>query len=184
MVAKFDKVRRNIIFERAKFNRRNQREGESVEQYITALYSLQETCAYGDLADELLRSRIVVGIRDTALSEHLQLDPDLTLEKATRMVRQKEVVKQHNTQLKAGTKDDPIVVEEVNSSRQPKQVRKGEGRTTPHKTDVQPGELPLLSATEKDILVQSASPRQWLKLHRNLQSSTQPSWSSLLRTTH
>ena len=35
----FFKVRRNVIFERARFNRRNQVEGKSVEQYITALYS-------------------------------------------------------------------------------------------------------------------------------------------------
>ena len=41
---KFDayfKIRRNIIFERAKFNRRDQAEGESAEQYIACLYNLQ-----------------------------------------------------------------------------------------------------------------------------------------------
>ena len=45
VLRKFDgffKVRRNIIFERARFNRRNQLEGKLVEQYITALYSLAE----------------------------------------------------------------------------------------------------------------------------------------------
>ncbi len=38
VMEKFDahfKVRRNVIFERARFNRRSQREGESIEQYIT-----------------------------------------------------------------------------------------------------------------------------------------------------
>ena len=57
-MAKFDEhfqVRRNVIFERAKFNRRYQHAGESAEQYITALYSLVETCNYGDLRDEMLR---------------------------------------------------------------------------------------------------------------------------------
>ena len=52
VMRKFDdhsQVRRNIIFERAKFNRRNQLEGESAELYITALYALVETCNYGDL---------------------------------------------------------------------------------------------------------------------------------------
>ena len=45
VIGKFDdyfKVRRNAIFERAKFNRRSQREGESVEQYIAKLYELAE----------------------------------------------------------------------------------------------------------------------------------------------
>ena len=42
VVKKFDdffKVRRNTVFKRAKFNRRNQMEGESVEQYITVLFT-------------------------------------------------------------------------------------------------------------------------------------------------
>ena len=51
-MSKFDgfyKVLKNLIFKRARFNQRNQSEGESVEQYITALYHLVETCEYGDL---------------------------------------------------------------------------------------------------------------------------------------
>ena len=40
----FFKVRRNVIFERARFNRRNQLSGESAEQYITTLYTLAANC--------------------------------------------------------------------------------------------------------------------------------------------
>ena len=40
----FFQVRKNVMFERAKFNRRIQLEGESVEQFITTLYTLVETC--------------------------------------------------------------------------------------------------------------------------------------------
>ena len=76
----FFKVRRNVIFERARFNRRNQQEGESVEKYIVALCSLSENCEYGDLRDEMIRDRLVVGIKDVSLSERLQTDPNLTLE--------------------------------------------------------------------------------------------------------
>ena len=47
----FIQVRRNVIFERARFNRRVQKEGESVEQFITSLYNLVDTCDYGDLKD-------------------------------------------------------------------------------------------------------------------------------------
>ena len=95
----FFKVRRNVIFERARFNRRVQKEGESADQFITALYELIETCEYGDLKGEMLRDRIVVGLRNTTLSERLQLDPDLTLEKAKRTARQKEAVKEHRQEL-------------------------------------------------------------------------------------
>ena len=85
-------VRRNTIFERARFNLRKQEEGESVDQFITSLYTLAEHCDYGELKDQLIRDRIVVGLRDAKISEKLQLDPALTLEKAVTQARQKEAV--------------------------------------------------------------------------------------------
>ena len=51
--AKFDEhfvQCRNVIFERAKFNRRKQEDGEPVETFITALYALTEHCGYGVLS--------------------------------------------------------------------------------------------------------------------------------------
>ena len=93
-------MRKNTIFERARFNGRNQQEGESVEQYLLELYRLAGNCEYGELKDEMIRDRIVVGIRDAQLSQRLQLDPKLTLEKAKTMVRQREAVGEQQTQLK------------------------------------------------------------------------------------
>ncbi|XP_061167955.1 uncharacterized protein K02A2.6-like [Saccostrea echinata] len=84
--------RRNVIFERAKFNQRKQKEGESADSFITALYTLVEHCEYGALKDEMIRDRIVVGIRDSKLSEKLQLNPQLKLEEAVNQARQKEAV--------------------------------------------------------------------------------------------
>jgi len=46
------------------------------------LYQLVENCEYGDLTSEMMCDRPVSGIRDKTLSERLQLDADLTLEKA------------------------------------------------------------------------------------------------------
>ncbi|XP_033730104.1 uncharacterized protein K02A2.6-like [Pecten maximus] len=90
-------TRRNTIFERAKFNHRKQNEGEAADSFITALYGLVEHCEYGQLRDEMIRDRIVVGIRDSKLSEKLQLDATLTLEKAVAQVRQSEAVKKQQT---------------------------------------------------------------------------------------
>ena len=45
------------------------------------------------MRDQLIRDLIVVGIRDDKLSEKMQLDPDLTLEKAISLARQSEAVK-------------------------------------------------------------------------------------------
>ena len=105
IIAKFDaffRVRKNVIFERARFNRRKQLEGETAEQYIMELYRLAENCDYGEMTSEMIRDRLVVGIRDIALSERLQLDSDLTLDKAKRAVRQREAVQEQQQHLLNG----------------------------------------------------------------------------------
>ena len=68
--------RRNPIYERAKFNMRRQEEGESVDSFITSLYRLAEHCNYRELHNEMIRDRIVVGLRDAVLSERLQTDSE------------------------------------------------------------------------------------------------------------
>ncbi|KAL7861742.1 hypothetical protein SRHO_G00131830 [Serrasalmus rhombeus] len=101
-------TRRNIIFERAKFNQRQQELGESVDCFITALHCLAEHCGYGELHDEMVRDRLVVGLRDTKLSEHLQMDPELTLAKAVTRARQSEQVKKQQEVLKKNFKGDTL----------------------------------------------------------------------------
>lgn len=85
--------RRNPIFESAKFNMRKQGETEPVDNFITDLYTLAKQCEYNDLHDEMIRDRIVIGIRDNRLSEKMQMESDLTLEKAVSLARQSESVK-------------------------------------------------------------------------------------------
>ena len=97
VMEKFDNhfvIKRNTIFECAKFNLRKQEHDETVEAFIIALHKLSETCKFGLLRDELIRDRIVMGIKDTKLSEKLQLGKDLTLDKAVTMIRQSEQVRQ------------------------------------------------------------------------------------------
>ena len=86
-------VRRNTIFERAKFNQRRQGENEPVDSFITSLYTLAEYCEYGILHDEMIRGRTVVGLRDEKLSERVQLNNKLTLERAVTQARQSEAMK-------------------------------------------------------------------------------------------
>lgn len=92
--------KKNVVFERAKFNLRKQEDGEAVDSFITSLYKLSEHCAYGNLRDELIRDRIVIGVRDKKLSMKLQLEDGLTLEKAISTARQQEYVKQEQAALK------------------------------------------------------------------------------------
>ena len=67
----------------------------------TSLYGLAEYCQVGALYDDLIRDRIVVGIRDVRLSEKLQLDHQLTLEKAITSVRQSELIKEQQKTLRS-----------------------------------------------------------------------------------
>lgn len=127
----FDKVKgkfgehfigkRNTIYERAKFNLRCQEAGESVETFITALHVLADNCAYGDMKDQLIRDRIVVGIKDRALSESLQLLADLKLEDASLKAKQSEAVRKQQQQLHGtgNTETDPICVDAVKQFRRP-----------------------------------------------------------------
>ena len=78
-----------MIFERALFNKCDQLESESAEEYIT-LYSLVEMCDYGAMKDEMLQDRLVVGIRNAKVLETLQMKADLTLEEAKTTIRQKK----------------------------------------------------------------------------------------------
>ena len=105
-------AKRNVIYERAKFNVRIQNDGEPVEAFITDLHCLAEHCEFGTLKDQLIRDRIVVGLRNKQLSEKLQLDPDLTLEKAMAKAKQSKEVKQQQSaiHLKSPTSGHNIII--------------------------------------------------------------------------
>jgi hypothetical protein len=59
----------NVIYERFQFQQRRQREGETAEQYITALRALARSCEFGTTLDELVRDRVVFGVGDNACCE-------------------------------------------------------------------------------------------------------------------
>lgn len=66
---------------------------ETVDLFIAALCNLAERCKYSALHDNMIQDRIIVGIKGSLLSERMQLNDALTLEKATKMVRQSKTVK-------------------------------------------------------------------------------------------
>ena len=122
---KFFKVRKNVIFERAKFNRCNQLPSESAENYIIVLYHLVDTCEYGELK-EMLRNRLVVGMRDNALSKRLQMDAKLTLDKVKTELRQKKAAHQQQ-QLLTEPSTRTEALEAVEAHKQRSQRPRGRG---------------------------------------------------------
>ena len=83
----------NEIYERFKFNKREQKEDESVDTYVTALKELIRSCSYGDLSDSLLRDRIVIGISDNTVRKSLLQKRKLTLNDAVDMCKAAEAAK-------------------------------------------------------------------------------------------
>ena len=80
----------NVIYERCKFNNRNQEPSESIETYAASLRALAATCAFGALNDELIRDRIVCGIHNNAVRRKLLQEPKLSLSRCIDLCRATE----------------------------------------------------------------------------------------------
>lgn len=116
--------KRNVIHERAKFHLRSQAQGESVETFIRSLHELSEHCDFANRS-EAIRDRLVIGINDKGLSEKLQLTKDLTLEKASEMARNSELVKSQIRDLQSKNLDAVRVKRHTQDP--PHQVNRGRG---------------------------------------------------------
>ena len=80
---------KNIIFERYLFNSANQ-ENENIDQYLNRLRKLASTCTYGALCDELIRDRLVIGIKSHEVRKRLLREKALTLNTALDIIRPTE----------------------------------------------------------------------------------------------
>lgn len=72
----------SVIVERYKFNSRIQSKDESIAAYVAALRHLARHCDYGDSLKDMLRDRIVCGIREEGVRKCLLTKKDLKYEKA------------------------------------------------------------------------------------------------------
>ena len=82
--------KKSVSCQRYKFFSRAQESGKSIDQYVTILRKLCETCEFGTLKKSLVKDRIVLGVNNTKTRERLLRVPDLTLEKALDVVRSAE----------------------------------------------------------------------------------------------
>ena len=122
-----------FFFQRAKFNRRHQEEGETVDTFITALHALAAHCNFGTLTDEMIRDRNVVGLLDAKLSEKLKLESELTLPKAVNQARQSEAVKKQQTVTRNDFKESTGTKNEVDAVKTDK-FRKDDSSESPDET--------------------------------------------------
>ncbi|XP_072945729.1 uncharacterized protein [Epargyreus clarus] len=94
LLKKFDDyfgVKPNITLARYNFFTRNQDQGESICQYVTALKLLSKFCEFATLEEDLIRDRIVCGIRSSVVRDRLIRAEDLTLNKAVKICQADEL---------------------------------------------------------------------------------------------
>ena len=60
-----------VISERFKFHQRNQKEGDSIAQFLAALRRLAEHCEFGTTLEESLRDQLVCGISNETIQRKL-----------------------------------------------------------------------------------------------------------------
>ena len=94
----------NEIYERYVFLTRHQQEGESVDAYLSDLRKLVTTCKYSKFGsacvDEMLRDKLVLGIRSETIRLALLRDCKLTLQSAIDTARTMERASLQHSQLK------------------------------------------------------------------------------------
>ena len=68
----------------------------------------------------MIRDRLVVGIQNLKLFQATSLDPNLTLEMAKKLIRQREAVQEHQAILQqAANADKPPVIEQIHHKKKP-----------------------------------------------------------------
>jgi hypothetical protein len=85
------KQRSNVIFNRYKFHSKVQEQKETFEQFATQLKNLVRDFSY-DKPDEMVRDRIVIGVRNPKIREKLiQVGSELQLQNAMEIARTHEL---------------------------------------------------------------------------------------------
>ena len=92
-----------VMVECFNFNRRNQSDGESVNNYAVELQRLASSCDFGPYLDRALRDRFVCGVVDDEIRKALlNCDDKLTFSKACQVARGLESARCHSQVLHAG----------------------------------------------------------------------------------
>ena len=92
------------------FHSRSQRDGESVSQFVAELRKLSELCDFGNSLDDMLRNRLVRGIRGVRVQRRLLAQAGLTFAKAFGLAQTSELAEKNVQELQnlEGTPIHPV----------------------------------------------------------------------------
>ena len=84
----------NETYERFLFNSQQKKENETIDQYVTALQTLAQTCNFCTcLQDSLIHDQLVIRINDNATQKKLLQDRKLALSKAIDLCQSSETTR-------------------------------------------------------------------------------------------
>lgn len=140
------KPKRNIVYERYVFNSCTQGAEESVDSFVIRLRKLADSCEFRQLTDEMMRDRLVVGLRDTHTKTKLLRVKDLDLNKAIEICRADELAQKHVRSMTDSLEERVQMMKERpakkrtgrDSSNKPKKTEKSLQRTATRKKSVDP----------------------------------------------
>ena len=94
---------KNIIYERFVFFSRNQKNEETIKDYVHALKALATTCNFENNLNNMLRDRLVVGLRDQKIQRSLLTNADLTFDDAIRLAVSMDVATREVKMIQSGS---------------------------------------------------------------------------------
>lgn len=117
----FCKPKTNELFERYKFNKRDQKEGESFDSFLMDIRRLARTCGYKEKEEEMLRDRIVFGIHKSALRTKLLAKEGLTYANAVEKCKADEASHEHSNEMNRTASIDVLQRDNNHKNTQPTQ---------------------------------------------------------------
>ena len=114
------------LLERQIFRLRKQQEGESVNQFVSALRKLSISCNFGTAQDSVVRDQLVTGLLpDEKLADKLYDEPNLQLDRAVQICNTYELRQKRDSK---STDKPKVIAEEVNAVENRTQSRPDTGR--------------------------------------------------------
>ncbi|XP_033637865.1 uncharacterized protein K02A2.6-like [Asterias rubens] len=134
----------SVIVQRYKFNTRIQQQGETTAEFVAELRRLARHCEYGSTLEDMLRDRLVCGLKDERVQRRLLSEPSLKFKKAWEISQAMELAMKNAKDLQRNLESLPVPVaagplQQANkvasstSTRGPNQTRPYPQQAQPHK---------------------------------------------------
>lgn len=95
----------SVIVGRCKFNKRDRKPGECIPFYITELKYLSQHCDFGLGLHNMIRDRLVCGVRSTKIWQRLLPETDLSFEGALKIACAMERAEKNGCEIEEGMAD-------------------------------------------------------------------------------